>query len=488
MSKILGVKKYMGNKPQFITFIKVSEYCNINCSFCYQGAPEGDIMDTQEKFNKCFENLDFILNKFRSLRKRRDLKKATMSICFFGGEPTVNPKGIIKISEYIRDNHSDLKDILHMTFTTNGTNYIPKALESMSEASNVDVSIMISSDYKKCISDKNRKFKNSDRSVYDVTQENINKYIKKLNEINGRVGKFVLVSSVMGDIEDLEEMEKEKRKLGVIKEDEKDIFKSVIRPLMTHNQTKEELKEMNFYLDKVKQMYITGFRETIKNLKHNKDILIETLVSETFGWNASIVGECNLINAIRHNGELAFCNKNNTCFENGEEISVQDNREKVILNLNYDTRKEMECTKRKFEDGIHCKGEASREALNELCDIFTFRYTLDSIVIDSDIDIKYKEKINDWIYYYSTEEMPVLINSEAKMLIDEENKKNVKFVDFIDEYGFYINKNGEILGSVLYETYLSSLKDINFMWLDAQNLYKSSIFLKGLQKKFPITN
>lgn len=480
MSKILGVKRYMGSRAQFVTFIKVSEYCNINCSFCYQGAPEGNMMLKEDHFKVCFENIDYILKRFRELKKKRELKDSTMSICFFGGEPSVNPKAIIRISEYIRDNHKDLHDILHMTMTTNGTNYIPEAIDAMGEASNLNVTIMVSSDYKKCTSDKNRKFKNSNRSVYEIAHENIYKYSKKLNEVNGKEGNFVLVSSVMGDIADLEDLDREEGTLGVVKESAKDLYRQVTRPLMTHNEKDPVPKE---YTDKIKEMYKSSFKEVIKSLKDDKDQLIESLVSESFGWNASIVGECNLVNSIRYNGTLAFCNKNKTCTINGEELSVQENRDKVIMNLDYQPEEQMQCSMDKIKYGRKGKGLVSKTALDDLCKVYTFRYTINSLVIDPDIDEEHRARINDWIYYYTTEDYPALLNKEVKHLIDEENLNRVEFVDYIDEFGFYINKHGKILGSVLYEKHLSSLDDLHFMWLNTENLSRSSFFLEKLAER-----
>ena len=470
----------MGSNAQFTIFIKVSEYCNIDCSFCYQGAPEGNMMCTEEHFQACFENIDYILDKFRKLKLERELNKSNISVCFFGGEPTMNPKAIKRICNYIKDNHRDLHDILHMTMTTNGTNYIPEAIDAMADATNVNVTLMVSSDYKKCISDKNRKFKNSNRSVYDVAHENIQKYIKKLNEVNGIKGKFLLVSSVMGDTEDLDDMEVLNGALGVVKENEKELYRKINRSLMLHNE-KDNISEE--YLDKIKVMYKKTFIDTIKEMSNNKDRLVEALVSEGFGWNASTIAECTLVNTIRFDGTLAFCNKNDTCTLSGQEVSVQKHRDKVVMNLDYMPMKEMKCSSEKIRMGMKGKGAISGEALDNLCDIYTFRYAINSLVIDPEIDKKYRPKINDWIYYYTTEEYPALLNKEAKHLIDKDNLKKVEFIDHIDEFGFYINKDGDILGSVLYEKKLSSLNDSHFMWLNTENLSRSSFFLEKLVER-----
>ena len=62
--KLIKRSRYYNKFEPFVLFIKVDESCNLRCEFCYQKAKKPFRLDTEEKFKRCFQNLDAGIDKF----------------------------------------------------------------------------------------------------------------------------------------------------------------------------------------------------------------------------------------------------------------------------------------------------------------------------------------------------------------------------------------------------------------------------------------
>ena len=106
--KLIKRSRYYNKFEPFILFIKVDESCNLRCEFCYQKAKKPFRLDTEEKFKRCFQNLDAGIDKFLKYTQTPDYEYSQLCICFFGGEPTLNTEAINKICDHILNNYSSI--------------------------------------------------------------------------------------------------------------------------------------------------------------------------------------------------------------------------------------------------------------------------------------------------------------------------------------------------------------------------------------------
>ncbi|MGL6130136.1 MAG: radical SAM protein, partial [Fusobacteriaceae bacterium] len=181
---MFDISRFEKSKEEFTLFIKVSEYCNIKCNFCYQNAPDGEMLNTDEKIKTCLSNIDLWIEKLMKIREVEERKNNLGAIVMFGGEPTVNPKAIEIICKHLEENHKDKRQFLRITMTTNGTIYNEQITSNLFKAFNKKVGIMVSCDGSETESDLNRKFKSDNTSVFKKVQLNIEKYKKDKNVYN----------------------------------------------------------------------------------------------------------------------------------------------------------------------------------------------------------------------------------------------------------------------------------------------------------------
>lgn len=133
-------------------FIKVSNDCNMNCTYCYN--------------NKYIDN-NHPKPNFELIHNIIDKNKTITRFMFLGGEPLIYKKEIIKLLEHIRND----ANYISVHFITNGTIYIKELKEYKEIISGIQISI----DGWKDINDENRIFKNK-KGSYDTILNNIYRY------------------------------------------------------------------------------------------------------------------------------------------------------------------------------------------------------------------------------------------------------------------------------------------------------------------------
>lgn len=154
------------SKQLSIMYLNISTFCNLACKYCF-------IENNPISKNKCqkmtFETAKIAVDKFIKEIKKMDSKDT--QIIIYGGEPLTNYDVFEKIVEYIRKKDANLP----ITTITNGTLLTDEHIKILKKNK---VGLGISLDGPKFINDKNRVYRNENKSVYDDAI----KSIKKLND------------------------------------------------------------------------------------------------------------------------------------------------------------------------------------------------------------------------------------------------------------------------------------------------------------------
>ncbi|MBU1006036.1 MAG: SPASM domain-containing protein [Candidatus Omnitrophica bacterium] len=145
--------------------LHLSSTCNLSCSYCFnKGGSFGvDIGKCLMDWRTAKKSIDWFFSQ------NKDSNEALM-ICFFGGEPLLNPQVFKKSLDHI--NRKWLKKIkvpLRLILSTNGT-LLNKDI--LSAASKHNVELIISLDASKKEHNAQRKFKDG-RGSYDIVKKNI---------------------------------------------------------------------------------------------------------------------------------------------------------------------------------------------------------------------------------------------------------------------------------------------------------------------------
>ncbi|MDY4251245.1 radical SAM protein [Clostridium sp.] len=151
-----------------ITYVS-SPNCNMACKYCYE-------KDNLTTFNLSNITSEEHMNIY--LKNKKRFPNSDISICFFGGEPFLASKEILKflneLELYCKNNNHKFPNI---SAITNGTVYNEQIQEMLTKYFN---SLTISMDGTKCIHNTNRVYKNGKGTFDDIVKNinNINKYRK----------------------------------------------------------------------------------------------------------------------------------------------------------------------------------------------------------------------------------------------------------------------------------------------------------------------
>lgn len=150
------VSSYLERKVGKIT-LQVTQNCNLRCSYCpYTSNAGGNRVHNSKRmsFDTAVKSLEMI--------KARSIDLDEILISFYGGEPLLEFELIKKIVKYSKENFEGKK--IFFSMTTNGTLLNKDILLFLVENNFV---ITLSLDGPQEINDKNRKFHNSDKSVFN---------------------------------------------------------------------------------------------------------------------------------------------------------------------------------------------------------------------------------------------------------------------------------------------------------------------------------
>jgi len=158
---------YLNRKLQLLT-IQLTHACNLRCSYCPYTSNDGTYRLHENKRI----NLETIKKALLMLRDN-SVDSEDITVGFYGGEPLLEFELIEETVRYCKKIFVG-KEVSY-TITTNGTLISDEVLE-LFEKENFQV--VISLDGPREINDKNRKFANSNKSVFDKVIKNII-YIKE---------------------------------------------------------------------------------------------------------------------------------------------------------------------------------------------------------------------------------------------------------------------------------------------------------------------
>ena len=461
----------------FLCFIKVDENCNLRCSFCYQGEKRQLVMDTQEKLDNCLFNLDYGIKRFLEIKSKEQYEFAKLNICFFGGEPTLNPWAVRKICKHLKENYSkEIRKNFNITMTTNGIIYSEEIIRAIADASVNPVGIMISSDNSKEVYDKNRKLVGSDKSGFEIVQNNIKKYRKLISEINGfNSDELVTVATVLADTEQL------KNNPLLIQENYKNVMR---RGKLLYDLSHQETD----YIEEAKKFLLVAYSNLIdKCTKENKAKGLDEILNCVFEFKGKgEFTECNSIFAIDANGDVNWCNKHRH-FEN--EILPQGKmREMAIFNKDTDNS-HFKCVVNKLAGGAVAKDVIRPQLWQKMLEKFDPNVLIEWCNIYSD-DL---ENIYKWIKYmiipgdnlfFGSKKVYLKFKNEKIEKICKENHIEIsdKPLESLNNV-FYINEEGDVYFDKIIprEFYLTNIKEKHFMWIYTPHILHSINYFYGGQ-------
>lgn len=462
---------YYTKFKDFLTFIKVDENCNLRCSFCYQKDKKQKRIDTEEKLNNCMKNLCFGIDRFLKIKSDKNYEFSTLRICFFGGEPTLNLPAINEICKRIKEKYTkeDLKSV-YLTITTNGIIFDEKVIDTLKIMKSVNdnyIGIMVSSDNEKEIYDKNRKLVGSDRSGFEIVQENIKKYREVLKKINNNNNDdCVVVATVLATPEQLKKTPK------MIQ----DIYKNITRSGkilydLSHQST-DYIEESKNFLFNAYSMLINDCTKEQKHISLNR--VMEAV------WHLGKFNdftECQSLYTIDGNGDVNWCNKH-TNFEN-QILSQDELRDMAIFNKKADNS-HFQCYKDKLAGGKVSKDIIRPKLWEMMVSKFDPNVPVSKLNINCNSD-----KLFNFIKYMiggtQSEEKEIHIKNPSDKIIALCDVLDIKIskepLKSEEENIFFINENGDLFFDEIFKNdnqmILTNIKEKHFMWIHTPTLLQS---------------
>lgn len=471
--KIMKRVRYYNRFLPLVLFVKVDENCNLRCKFCYQTKKENNRMDTKEKFEKCFENIDLAINKFLKFTDNEYYEESQLCICFFGGEPTLNPEAIIKICNYIKNNYSlKVRNKIGLTYTTNGillNDDIKEALRIMKSVNDLNVTVMISTDNSKEVYDKNRHLIGSNKSGYEIVKENMKKYKEYLKDLNGfYYKKDITIATVLADEEQL-----------------------INNPMVLQNEYKDILRRgkllysegdgiSNEYIEASKEFLRKAYTALIENCtKEKKEEALEEILDSVFQLydNDIFLTECQSISTIDANGEINWCNKHKN-FE--DEILSQNKMKEYMFNPNIDNS-HFRCVQEKFKNGDMTKNKLQPGMWEKLIS----RFDINVPIARVNIAFERHKNIYHFIKYMigstNSDERAIYIKNPDEQVIAICKEYDIKILNeklaSDVENTFYVDQEGNLFFDEIFkddkEMILTNLKEKHFMWIHTPTLLNS---------------
>lgn len=468
--KLIKRNRYYNKFKPFILFIKVDEGCNLSCEFCYQKAKKPFRLDTEEKFQNCFRNLDVGIKNFLEHSKNEDFEYSQLCICFFGGEPTLNTEAINKICDHIIENYSlEERNKLALTYTTNGIIFNEKVKETlvkMKSANDNCVGVMISTDNDKEVYDKNRHLIGKNESGFDIVQRNIKAYKEFLYKVNGReYNKDIKIATVLATPEQI------LNDPMYIQNEFKDITRRGKFIYYFENLTPEYIKACNIFLRKA----YTSIIEKVS--RETKEKGMEEIIESIFRISDKdyALTECQSICTIDGNGDVNWCNKHRN-FEN-EKLS-QDKMREYIFNKDVDNS-HFNCVKEKFANGKITKDTLQSEMWEKLISKFDINVPI------ARVNIGFNERHKN-IYHFikymigstDAEIREIYISNPSEKIINLCKEFDIKIskqpIKSDVENTFYVDQEGNLFFDEIFkedkEMILTNLKEKHFMWIHTPTL------------------
>lgn len=147
----------------------ITNRCNMNCIYCYADGGNYNLPESDMNIETMKETVKLFYEKYDYINQ----------ISFFGGEPLCNFNLIRDTVIYIRKYCLDkLRKLPSFSFVTNGTLLTDEIINFIKEN---NISVIISLDGPKEVNDRQRRFKNSTKSVFDEIYPKLKKLRKVQN-------------------------------------------------------------------------------------------------------------------------------------------------------------------------------------------------------------------------------------------------------------------------------------------------------------------
>ena len=143
--------------------LHLTDYCNLNCKYCYENKREKDLS---------IENIKAIID-YEIKQKNK-----VSNIVFYGGEPLLKKDIIYKTIDYIKSKKSKTK--FYFGMTTNGTLIDGEFIKYMKD--NKFINLAYSFDGIKEVQNLNR-IKIDNTGSFDIVEQNAKKILNKLKSI-----------------------------------------------------------------------------------------------------------------------------------------------------------------------------------------------------------------------------------------------------------------------------------------------------------------
>ena len=262
-----------------IMYIDVSTYCNLACKYCFI---ENNPLSVKKCEKMKYSVAKISVDKFLFSLKKNKVKSA--QIIFYGGEPLTNWRVVKETIEYIRKT----KDInIVITIITNGT-LINKNI--LTYLKNQKIGIGISIDGPKDLNDKNRIYKNGNKSVFECVM----KSIKLMNKMNCN---YCVSATITPDI-----VANKNRVIEWLKNSEiKNVFWNLYHYSKKNNIWKKHYEEMS---DFIVDTYNVLLENNITEEKIKEQI--ELFSSDTFKFHSCGAVGLNQI-TVKPNGDVCIC-------------------------------------------------------------------------------------------------------------------------------------------------------------------------------------
>lgn len=471
--KLIKRSRYYNKFEPFVLFIKVDESCNLRCEFCYQKAKKPFRLDTEEKFKRCFQNLDAGIDKFLKYTQTSDYEYSQLCICFFGGEPTLNTEAINKICDHILNNYSlEERNKIGLTYTTNGIIFDDKVKETLKKMKSINqnyVGVMISTDNDKEVYDKNRHLIGKKESGFDIVQRNIKLYKEFLYGVNGgEYDKDIKISTVLATSEQI------LNNPMLIQNEYKDILRRGKFLYYTEQQSPEYIEACNIFLRKAYTYLIS------KAEKETKEKDMEEIMESVFHIvdKDYLLNECQIMYTIDGNGDINWCNKHR---DFGNEKLSQEKMREYIFNKDVDNS-HFDCVKEKFKNGELTKNTLQSEMWAKLISKFDMNVPIARVNIE--FNKKHKNIYNFLKYMIgstNSDERAIYIKNPDEQVISICKEYDIKILNeklaSDIENTFYIDQEGNLFFDEIFkdnkDMILTNLKEKHFMWVHTPTLLNS---------------
>lgn len=293
-------------------YLILSQGCNLGCKYCFLENMNANWKNIKMSFDVAKISVD----KFMEHLIKNNIAEA--NIMLFGGEPLINWNIFKKIIEYTKRTYPKFfrkngKQKLTFNTVTNGTLITDEKAKYFKKH---NVTPAISIDGPKDINDKNRVFKNGNKSVYESVLESIN--ILKRNNCQ-----FGLSITLSKEVIDRDEIISWLKKLDV-----KDIY---FNPL--HYNEKNDIWEEHY--KKSTKFIIDSFFELLKNdIVNGRPVRqISSFVKRSFYFS-----DCGLAGVhqltIKPDGEVLVCQCDYNSSDNKLGNIITDDLDSLLNNKN----------------------------------------------------------------------------------------------------------------------------------------------------------